>query len=135
MPGTADALRLAMSVDPAGRSEMALDIDVEHDHQSTVVAVRGELDLTTAPELLRALSVAIDSGRRVLVVDLSGVDFCDSSGLSALVRTRNRLDAVGGAVGLVGATPIVQRVLDISGLTEVLGGYPSVEAARAALSS
>jgi anti-anti-sigma factor len=114
---------------------MALDINVHHDRRSTVVAVRGELDLTTAPELLRALSVAIDSGRRVLVVDLSGVGFCDSSGLSALVRTRNRLDEVGGAVGLVGATPIVQRVLDISGLTEVLGAYPSVEAARDALNS
>jgi anti-anti-sigma factor len=114
---------------------MALDIDVHHDERSTVVAVRGELDLTTAPELLHALSVAIDSGRPVLVVDLSGVAFCDSSGLSALVRTRNRLDEIGGVVGLVGATPIVQRVLDISGLTEVLGAYPSVEAARAALSS
>ena len=51
---------------------------------------------------------------------------------TALVRVRNRLADLGGAVTLAGATPIVQRVLEVSGLVEVIGTFPSVEAARAA---
>ncbi len=108
---------------------MTLPIAVEDRGPVTVVAVGGELDLSSAPELLQALTRLVDAGRRDLVVDLSGVRFCDSSGLSVLVRVKNRLDGLGGDVTLAGAHPIVQRVLEVSGLVEVSGTYPSVEAA------
>jgi anti-sigma B factor antagonist len=99
----------------------------------TVVSVAADVDLNTAPRLLRELTQLVADGRRALVVDLTRVGFCDSSGLTALVRARNRLDEVGGRVTLAGATRSVARVLDISGLAEIFGRYPSVEAACAAL--
>ena len=111
---------------------MTLAITVDDRRPPTVLSVGGDLDLNTAPELLQALTRLVDDGRRAVVVDLTGVDFCDSSGLSVLVRVRNRLTELGGSVTLAAATPIVQRVLEVSGLDEIFGTYPSVEAARAA---
>lgn len=112
---------------------MTLAITVDDRRSPTVLSVGGDLDLNTAPELLQALTLLVDDGRRALVVDLTGVGFCDSSGLSVLVRIRNRLAELGGTVALAAASPIVQRVLEVSGLDEIFGMYPSVEAARAAL--
>jgi anti-sigma B factor antagonist len=109
-----------------------LAISVADRPPAAVVTVAGELDLTTAPELLQALNGLVDDGWRYLVVDLARLEFCDSSGLSVLVRVKNRLDEVGGEVTLAAPTPIVQRVLEVSGLAEVFGTYGSVDEATAA---
>jgi anti-sigma B factor antagonist len=111
---------------------MTLAITVDDRRPPAVVSVGGDLDLNTAPELLQALTRLMDDGQRALVLDLTGVGFCDSSGLSVLVRVRNRVTELGGRLTLAAATPIVQRVLEVSGLTEIFGTYPTVEAARAA---
>jgi len=105
---------------------------MDNRHTPPVLCLHGDIDLNTAPQLIEEAGRLIDAGSRLLVLDLSGVGFCDSSGLSALVRLRNRLHPVGGRVNLVGPTPIVQRVLEVSGLTEIFGTFPSVEAALAA---
>src|SRR6266571_611831 len=112
--------------------DMTLAIAVDDRPPDTVVSVGGELDLTTAPELLQALTRLVDDGYHHLIVDLTGLDFCDSSGLSVLVRVKNRLDEVGGNVTLAGATPVVERVLEVSGLAELFGSYRSVAEAQAA---
>ena len=112
--------------------DTTLAISVDERAPAPVVSVAGELDLTTAPELLQALTSLVDDGRRYLVVDLARLEFCDSSGLSVLVRVKNRLDEVGGEVALATPTPIVERVLEVSGLAEVFGTYRSVDEAVAA---
>jgi anti-sigma B factor antagonist len=111
---------------------MTLRIAVTGQPELTVLAVGGELDLNTAPDLYQALTALVDEGCVHLVVDLSEVDFCDSSGLAVLIRIRNRLDGLAGELMLAAPTPIVNRVLEVSGLTDVFGVYPSVAAARAA---
>jgi anti-sigma B factor antagonist len=112
---------------------MALNIRVRDAESPAVLTVGGDVDLNTAPELLEALNGLVDAGRRALVVDLADVEFCDSSGLSVLVRVRNRLAELGGDLALARATPIVERVLEVTGLAEVFGTYRSVEDARTAL--
>ena len=113
---------------------MTLALTVDDRQPPTVLSVGGDLDLNTAPELLQALTRLVDEGQRVLVVDMAGVEFCDSSGLSVLVRVRNRVTALGGGLALAAPTRVVQRVLEVSGLDEIFGRYPSVGTARAALS-
>ena len=54
--------------------------------QCAVVAVRGEIDLFTAPELKSALSEAIESGHTRIVVDLTDTTFLDSTALGVLIR-------------------------------------------------
>jgi anti-sigma B factor antagonist len=111
---------------------VTLAIALDNAHLPPVLSLHGDIDLNTAPQLLEEATRLIDAGCHTLVLDLAGVGFCDSSGLSALVRLRNRLEPVGGRISLAAPTPIVQRVLEISGLTEIFGMFPTVDAARAA---
>ncbi|KOG31673.1 MULTISPECIES: STAS domain-containing protein [Streptomyces] len=79
----------------------------------------GELDHHTA-ELLRApLDDALDAGRSRLVVDCSGLEFCDSTGLNVLLGARLRAEAAGGGVHLVAMRPPVARVFHITGAEAV----------------
>ena len=81
--------------------------------------LRGELDLSTAPWLRDHLSeISADGGQRV-IVDLSGLSFIDSTGLSVLVGGWKRLRETGGDLVLASPSPPVAKVLDIAGLTEV----------------
>src|SRR5205807_3630319 len=95
---------------------MTLAITVDDRQRPAVLSVDGDLDLNTAPELLQALTRLVDGGERAVVVDLAGLEFCDSSGLSVLVRVRNRLAGLGGSMALAAPSPIVRRVLEVSGL-------------------
>jgi anti-anti-sigma factor len=84
-----------------------------------VVAVRGEVDLSTAEAVDKAVHVAVQDGWRHLVVDLRGVDFMDSTGLHLLVRLSERRRR-GVRVELIAGNPAVERLLELSGLTDVL---------------
>lgn len=75
----------------------------------------GELDYDTAPDLVAAAAELCDDDAPVLV-DLTGVTLCDSSGLSALLVVHR----AAGAIRLVGVSPQLQRMLDRTGLSELL---------------
>jgi len=84
-----------------------------------VVAVRGEIDLVTAPALWETLVEVIPDTKR-LVVDLSETAFIDSTGLGVLVRTLKRMRHGGGALVLRGPRPNARKVLRITGLDRVM---------------
>ncbi|MER5705479.1 STAS domain-containing protein [Micromonospora sp. NPDC002296] len=83
----------------------------------------GELDLSTSPELNAVLDRLADQGESHLLVDLTELTFCDSTGLAVFVRGDNRAAAGGGWLRVTGATGRVERVLKVTGLGEVLR-YP-----------
>ncbi len=80
----------------------------------------GELDLGTAGELNSAIDRLIAEGHRELLLDLTDLTFCDSTGIAAFVRGDNIVAADGGWLRLTGATGRVARVLQVTGLAEVL---------------
>ncbi|MFE6223270.1 MULTISPECIES: STAS domain-containing protein [unclassified Streptomyces] len=89
------------------------------DGGTEVVVPVGELDHHTA-ELLRVpLDAALDAGRTRLVVDCSGLGFCDSTGLNVLLGARLRAEEAGGGVHLVAMRPAVARVFQITGAEAV----------------
>ncbi|MFI6099410.1 STAS domain-containing protein [Lentzea sp. NPDC051213] len=88
---------------------------------STVLTVSGELATSGSERLLTRLDRLLDQGHRHVVLDLSGVTFCDSSGVSALVRGHARASAAAGRLRLVAASPQVTRVLELAGLARMLG--------------
>jgi anti-sigma B factor antagonist len=99
-----------------------------------VIAVAGELDIATAPELCARLdrSRAIRSPR--LLVDLSDVDFCDSTGLRALLGAASEVRAHGGRFAIV-CPPAgdVARLLDVVGASEWMAIHSDPQSGLAAL--
>jgi anti-sigma B factor antagonist len=110
---------------------MSLTVHTEQRGDVVVVSVAGELDMATAPQLQDQITDLLDKGRSRLVFDLSDVSFCDSTGLSVFVRAKNSSDEAGGVVRLAAPQRGVLRILEVSGLVEVLHTYPTVEQAVA----
>ncbi|MGI8492149.1 MAG: STAS domain-containing protein [Acidimicrobiales bacterium] len=109
-----------------------LRIDDTTDRGWTVLHVAGDLDASTVPALRGRLSDMAAGGPSQVVVDLSRVTFLDSSGLGALIGGLRRLRSAGGEMRLVpGATPKVRRLLDQTGVGQLLPIFPTAEAATA----
>ena len=84
-----------------------------------VVSVAGDLDLGSAPSLEAAFRELTPFDRPV-VIDLSGVDFIDSSGVRSLLAVNQIVsDAVGSPVALAGGTPATRRLIELTGIDQV----------------
>jgi anti-sigma B factor antagonist len=94
--------------------------------ESVVVTVRGNLDIDSATVLTTALDRVLLRPVPRVVVDLSGVEFCDSTGLSAFVVGHNRAVAGGGWLRLAAPSDWMCRLLDTVGLSSRLGVYSGV---------
>lgn len=110
---------------------MDLGLDVTERNGYTVLAVRGEVDVYTAPRLRERLVELVSEGVRRMVVDLEGVDFLDSTGLGVLVGGLKRLRSHDGDLALVCTQPRILKVFEITGLTKVFSIHDSVDAATA----
>jgi anti-sigma B factor antagonist len=99
--------------------------------QVAVVTLPTEIDVTTAEAVKDELLAILDRGATLLIADLSRTEFCDSAGVSALVRTYRQARTSGSAVRLVIGTPSVQRVLAITGVDRLVDIFPSVAASLA----
>lgn len=95
-----------------------LQIDVSHLDGRTVLAIRGEIDLATAPAFAAAMEQALEDVPLV-VFDLAGVTFMDSSGLNVLVSAAGRGSTSDG-VRIRNAPVTIRRLLSITGLDEVI---------------
>ncbi len=103
-----------------------------------IVAVRGELDLSTAPDLHAPLDSALEDPQASVLIDLSECEFIDSTGIALIVRAWQRLDGTGDP----GSNPRlvictdrdqVRRVLDVSGLDQSIPVHATREDGLAAL--
>jgi anti-sigma B factor antagonist len=106
---------------------MSLTVQTEQRGDMVVVSVACELDMATAPQLQDQISDLLEKGRSRLVFDLAGLSFCDSTGLSVFVRAKNSTDDARGMVRLAAPQRGVLRILEVSGLVEVLHTYPTVD--------
>ena len=99
--------------------------------QVSVVTLPAEIDVTNADATREELLAVLNQGAAMLVADMSKTVFCDSSGVSALVRVFRHAATSGAAIRLVVSTPGVQRVLSITGVDRLVDVYPSVAASLA----
>lgn len=114
-----------------GRRVDGLVLSSEQRDGNLVVTVAGDLDIVTSPALDQCLADARGNGNRV-VLDLSGVDFMDTSALAVIVGHWKRLESAGGSLALAGARYRYTKTLWITGLADRLSLYDSVEAALTA---
>lgn len=84
------------------------------------LAVFGEVDAVSVPQLESSLSEAADAGCAEVVLDFTGLEFIDSSGLSVLVSAHKQLRDSGIELVISSLPPPARRIFDISGLDQVL---------------
>jgi anti-sigma B factor antagonist len=123
-------------------SQGSVDLEVEENvvdlsvSESTVeswavLEVRGEVDVHSAPELLKRLTKVLDSGSKSVIVDLNGLAFIDSTGLGTLVAGRNHASESGATLRLVCKGERVLKLFRITGLHDVFAIFPTIEQAIA----
>ena len=97
--------------------DLAPKFDVAVDwpgRRTAVIAVRGEVHLTTAPELREHIDATISRGATAIVIDLTDVQFVDSTGLSVFLAALRMLRPKDGALALVVTNPTVLRLFEIT---------------------
>jgi len=99
------------------------------DGETLVLSVEGDLDVLTAPTLGTHLDVALADNPSVLIVDISGVGFLSSAGISILVETHRLTSKAGIALRVVADGPATARPLRMMKLDEIILLYPTVEEA------
>ncbi|MFJ1801698.1 STAS domain-containing protein [Streptomyces sp. NPDC088180] len=96
-----------------------------------VLEVTGDLDHATAPELRKAVDGLTVAAGQLLVLDLARLDFCDSSGISALLSARSLAIGQGAGMALASVPTNTARILRIVGLDQVFTIHDDVTAATA----
>src|SRR6516165_9441997 len=99
--------------------------------QAAVVALPEEIDVTNAGTVQDELLATLNQSAILLIADMGTTNFCDSSGVSAMVRVFRQAVASGSGLRLVVSTPAVQRVLSITGVDRLVDVFPSVAASLA----
>ncbi|MGP4044191.1 STAS domain-containing protein [Streptomyces sp. 2A115] len=126
---------------------MTLRVTDDEQGDWAVLWVSGEMDLVTSPVLRQRVHDAVADGRHSIVLDLSGVLFCDSSGVGVLIATRRLVRSCQGRLRLIlpaqgaeggasrpgeldiGGGAHVNRVLGALGVRRLFDVYPDVSAA------
>ena len=96
-----------------------------------MIAVSGEIDVATAPQLRESLHRVIAQGETTVVLDLLDVTFLDSTALGVLVGALKRCRELGGDLHIVVADPRIMKIFEITGLTNVFTIADSLQDAGA----
>lgn len=97
--------------------------------EDSVIVLPAEIDVTNADQVGAELLRAVDASAAMLVIDMTGAVFCDSSGIQILLRAHRRAVAAGTELRLATSSPAVRRVLELTGTDLVIDIYPDLGAA------
>jgi anti-anti-sigma factor len=96
-----------------------------------VVTLPAEVDLSNAGQVDRAVAAVVAQDASLVIADMTATTFCDSAGVTALVRALRQANASGAGLRVAAGAPAVARVLAITGVDRLVEIYPSVAAALA----
>jgi anti-sigma B factor antagonist len=114
---------------PQHHEDLSIHVRVVEEMQ--VFELVGSLDIATSPTVRAALTSASERGNHRLIVDLTQVDFLDSTGLGALIGGQRRAKEFHGEVRLVAKEGQILRLLRITGLLKVFAVYATLDDALA----
>ncbi|MEV7684985.1 STAS domain-containing protein [Streptomyces bungoensis] len=98
-----------------------------------VLRLAGELDHYTGPDLRQAVEDLLRTSGAGIVADLSGLDYCDSTGITVIITAYHRAEAMGSAFSVGGLSPAMSQLFRVAGLDQIFVLHPSVQEAVDAL--
>ena len=110
-----------------------MNLTVDKTPTLTCIAIEGELDTATAPDLDRAIQGCLAEGATALLLDLTSTDYVSSMGLRVFLSTLKSLRASGGRLVLSGLNDEVQEIIDLAGFAPLFEICTTTDQARAAL--
>ncbi|MHB0913676.1 MAG: STAS domain-containing protein [Armatimonadota bacterium] len=99
------------------------------DSVASIIDLEGEVDVYTAPQLKQQIINMLDAGTNHVVVNLSAVDYLDSTALGVLIGGLKRLRERNGSLDLLCPNPRIRRIFEITGLDKIFDMYNSEEEA------
>jgi anti-sigma B factor antagonist len=105
-------------------------VDDQGSLASVVVVLADEIDISTAEAMREQLRSAFTPGVKVVIADMSGTGFCDTSGFRNLLIANDDAGAAGARLRVVVRAGAVRRALEVLGLDRVLSLYPDLQSAR-----
>ncbi|MBN2169051.1 MAG: STAS domain-containing protein [Actinobacteria bacterium] len=106
---------------------MELEVTTMDIGDYTVIKLKGEVDIYTAPSLRETIVDTVEKGRYKIVVDLDEVNFLDSTGLGVLVGGLKRVKQHEGELGIICNQEKVLRIFKITGLTKIFKMFESAD--------
>jgi anti-sigma B factor antagonist len=106
-----------------------IELDTGGAADAAVIRLQGRLTMVNAAALRSAVADAVSAGRTRVVLDLSGCEFMDSSGLGAVIGGLKTARQAGGDLRIAALTPQVATVLQLTNLDRVLRPYDTVAGA------
>ncbi|WP_026126853.1 STAS domain-containing protein [Nocardiopsis xinjiangensis] len=110
-----------------------LGLSTRAESRSVIVAIEGELDIATADDLREHVQQAMDEHGPWLILDLSALDFMDSSGLNVIISTYRSVREAGGSLSLAALNERVTKVVRLVGLHRQVPVHQNVAAAVSAM--
>lgn len=101
------------------RVVLAVEIDIRHIGRNAVLRVEGDVDMGSSPALRDAILRLLRDRSEFVVLNLSGVDYVDSSGVASLVEGLQEARRLGTGLRLAGLQPKPRHVLKITGLLDL----------------
>ncbi|MBM7096819.1 MULTISPECIES: STAS domain-containing protein [Alteribacter] len=99
---------------------MNLHIDIKENGPERYVSLAGEIDVYTVPKLKEELIPVTEEPNKQVIVDLSGINYIDSTGLGVFIGALKATDQSGSSLKITGVNDRVRRLFTITGLDEVI---------------
>jgi anti-sigma B factor antagonist len=99
------------------------------DDRASLIDLEGEIDVYTAPNLKQQIITLLDSGVRHILINLTNVEYLDSTALGVLIGGLKRLRERDGSLDLICPNPRIKRVFEITGLDKIFDMYTTEEEA------
>ncbi len=106
-----------------------MEITNRKEGKAVIMTIKGRMDAITAAEFDRETGNITGSGERLIIIDMSGLDYISSAGLRSILTASKRLKGEGGDIILTSLKNVVRDVFEISGFSSILPIYDSVETA------
>ena len=103
---------------------------LQKENNITIVTLKGEIDVGSAPQLKELVQQLIDDGDVQILIDLSDVPFMDSTGLGIFVNAYKQLQRAGGVIKFANPQEVLRKVFSITQTDKVFSIFESTEEAK-----